>query len=171
MMGKSFQRFWFFAHSHTLGHNLGVVGITAHDNKVASVGLDCTIRLWNVQEGTEIKCIDGGPADAWSIAFSPDGNKLATGANEGKVRVSTFILNIGNILEWVSLKIFLDFRRKRSRLFRTWSSKCTRKIRFITCFLVWQWASCCWWYGWAHKNIFKSKLSTFTYYRRPCYAY
>ena len=71
-----------------LGHNLGVVGITAHDNKVASVGLDCTIRLWNVQEGTEIKCIDGGPADAWSIAFSPDGNKLATGANEGKVRVS-----------------------------------------------------------------------------------
>jgi len=70
-----------------MGHNLGVVGITAHDNKVASVGLDCTIRLWNVQEGTEIKCIDGGPADAWSIAFSPDGNKLATGANEGKVRI------------------------------------------------------------------------------------
>ena len=75
-----------------LGHNLGVVGITAHDNKVASVGLDCTIRLWNVQEGTEIKCIDGGPADAWSIAFSPDGNKLATGANEGKVRVSLALL-------------------------------------------------------------------------------
>ena len=54
--------------------------------------MDCTIRLWNVQEGTEIKCIDGGPADAWSIAFSPDGNKLATGANEGKVRVSTFYI-------------------------------------------------------------------------------
>ena len=78
----------YFILNHILGHNLGVVGITAHDNKVASVGLDCTIRLWNVQEGTEIKCIDGGPADAWSIAFSPDGNKLATGANEGKVRVS-----------------------------------------------------------------------------------
>ena len=38
-------------------------------------------------EGTEIKCLDGGPAEAWSIAFSPDGNKIATGANGGNVRV------------------------------------------------------------------------------------
>jgi len=70
-----------------MGHNLGVVGIASHDDRVASVGLDCTIRLWNIQEGTELKCLDGGPADAWSIAFSTDGTKLATGANGGNVRV------------------------------------------------------------------------------------
>ena len=70
------------------GHNLGVVGLTAHGDMAASVGLDCSIRLWDLKDGSELKCIDGGPADAWSISFSPDGSKLATGANGGNVRVS-----------------------------------------------------------------------------------
>ena len=47
-----------------------------------------TIEESLFQEGTELKCLDGGPADAWSIAFSTDGSKLATGANGGNVRVS-----------------------------------------------------------------------------------
>jgi WD repeat-containing protein 61 len=69
------------------GHNLGVVGVSAHGYMAASVGLDCTIRLWDLRDGVEIKCIEGGPSDAWSICFSPDGTKLATGANNGNVRV------------------------------------------------------------------------------------
>jgi len=69
------------------GHNLGVVGLTAHGDIAASVGLDCSIRLWDLKDATELKCIDGGPADAWSISFSPDGSKLATGANGGNVRI------------------------------------------------------------------------------------
>ena len=62
--------------------------MTAHGTRAASVGLDCTIRLWDLEHGSEINCIDGGPSDAWSICFSPDGTKLATGANSGNVRVS-----------------------------------------------------------------------------------
>jgi len=69
------------------GHNLGVVCVTAHHTTAASVGLDCSIRLWDLRDGGEIKVIEGGPSDAWSICFSPDGSKLATGANNGNVRI------------------------------------------------------------------------------------
>ena len=58
------------------------------------MGLDCSIRLWDLKDATELKCIDGGPADAWSISFSPDGSKLATGANGGNVRVSCSIVRV-----------------------------------------------------------------------------
>ena len=72
------------------GHNLGVVGVSAHGNKAASVGLDCTIRFWNLENGEDLGIIEGGPSDAWSICFSPDGTRIATGANGGNVQVEYF---------------------------------------------------------------------------------
>ena len=83
------------------------------------MGLDCSIRLWDLKDATELKCIDGGPADAWSISFSPDGSKLATGANGGNVRVSCQgvefrYLNLDTKFKWEFFSEFVFFAlRKR----------------------------------------------------------
>lgn len=69
------------------GHNLGIVGITANGKKAASVGMDATIRLWDLENAQELANIEGSPSDMWSICFSPDGTKIATGATGADVKV------------------------------------------------------------------------------------
>uniref|UniRef100_A0A803YED5 Superkiller complex protein 8 n=2 Tax=Neognathae TaxID=8825 RepID=A0A803YED5_MELGA len=71
------------------GHQLGVVSVDiSHTGSIAaSSSLDAHIRLWDLETGKQIKSIDAGPVDAWSLAFSPDSQFLATGSHVGKVNI------------------------------------------------------------------------------------
>lgn len=71
---------------------------------LASSGLDGHIKIWDIETGTFIKNIDGGPSnvhtpsipipppplhlvDVWTIVHTPDGRYLATGSHGGKINL------------------------------------------------------------------------------------
>ena len=47
-------------------------------------------RVWETANWREVATLRGFKLGAQSVAFSPDGNRLATGAGAGGVRRSTF---------------------------------------------------------------------------------
>merc|ERR1712232_1361668 len=49
---------------------------------LASGSMDFTVRLWDVESGEEIRCLRGHSWPGYSLAFSPDGKTLASGARE-----------------------------------------------------------------------------------------
>ena len=44
-----------------------------------------TIHLWDVDTGQLIKTLTGHSRRVWQVAFSPDGNTLASGSGDGTV--------------------------------------------------------------------------------------
>ena len=46
---------------------------------LASASEDDTIRLWNAVTGETVKTFTEHTADVYKVAFSPDGNTLASG--------------------------------------------------------------------------------------------
>src|SRR5438876_1101325 len=56
-------------------------------DRLISVGEDATIRLWDVNTGSEIGQLVGHPGPVWCMAISADGHWLATGAADGTMRL------------------------------------------------------------------------------------
>ncbi len=75
-----------------LGHKGHIVGVAfAPDrNTIASVGLDRTVRLWDLETGEQRFSLEpptGGNPGFHSLAVSPDGKTLATGDVDGEVQL------------------------------------------------------------------------------------
>jgi WD40 repeat protein len=49
--------------------------------------MDRTVRLWNPGVDQEEATLTGHRDRVWALAFSPDGNLLATGSPDGTVRL------------------------------------------------------------------------------------
>ena len=69
------------------GHSLGVVSVDVNQagTIAASNSLDSHIRLWNLESGEQVQAIDAGPVNAWTVAFSPDSDFIATCTQSGKI--------------------------------------------------------------------------------------
>ena len=48
---------------------------------------DDTIRLWDVVTGAHKQVLTGHTDSVYSVAFSPDGNTLASGSSDGTIRL------------------------------------------------------------------------------------
>ena len=69
------------------GHALGVMAIDLnHDGTIAATNsLDSNIRLYDLETGVQMKTIDAGPLDSWTVVYSPDSKFLATCSQSGKI--------------------------------------------------------------------------------------
>jgi WD40 repeat protein len=55
--------------------------------RLASAGLDETVKVWNTATGQEVLSLAGHPGAVASVAFSPDGQRLASASLDGTVKV------------------------------------------------------------------------------------
>ena len=48
---------------------------------------DLTVRVWHVPSGREVETLPGARGRVYCVAFSPDGNRLASYSQDKRVRV------------------------------------------------------------------------------------
>src|SRR5262249_54927751 len=54
---------------------------------IATCGYDTTLRLWDAQDGHELRVFRGHAACTNFAAFSPDGRRLASASDDGSARM------------------------------------------------------------------------------------
>ena len=71
------------------GHSRGVnsVAFSIGGRKIASGSWDQTIRLWDIENGEEIACLEGHFGAVSSVVFSPDGKMIASGGWDQTIRL------------------------------------------------------------------------------------
>jgi WD40 repeat protein len=68
------------------GHTGTVWTVAIHADRIASGGEDATVRLWRMT-GEPLHVLKGHERNVWSIAFSPDGQLLASGSFDHTVKL------------------------------------------------------------------------------------
>ncbi|XP_068574588.1 coronin-7 [Cebidichthys violaceus] len=72
------------------GHTEKIYSIEFHplaSGLLASSSYDLTVRLWNLENGEQVKLLTGHQDQIFCMAWSPDGKLLATVCKDGKVRI------------------------------------------------------------------------------------
>jgi WD40 repeat protein len=62
-------------------------------NRIMSVGLDDTVRIWDIESGRELWSAQFGDYGLTTLAISPDGRKAAWGGFNGKIHVWNIVEN------------------------------------------------------------------------------
>src|SRR5262249_62376582 len=61
----------------------GIGHITVKDGK--AVPVDCSVRLWEVATGREVRRFDGHSSSVQCVAFSPDGRRAVSVSPDGTI--------------------------------------------------------------------------------------
>ena len=71
------------------GHRRGVMSLTfsPDDRTLVSASHDETVRLWDPVTGSQTMSFTSDSGYFWAVMFSPDGTKLAAGADQGRVHM------------------------------------------------------------------------------------
>ena len=70
----------------TAGQN--IVGLAfSPDGKLIATGNGKSVKLWDAANGQELKTLSGHTDLIWSVAFSPDSKRLASGSHDKSVKV------------------------------------------------------------------------------------
>src|SRR5262249_17727013 len=64
---------------------VGAVTFSPEGRRIATAGLDRTVRIWDAATGRGIHVLRGHKVSVNRVAFSPDGRRLATAGNEVKL--------------------------------------------------------------------------------------
>uniref|UniRef100_A0A915IVG7 Nicastrin n=1 Tax=Romanomermis culicivorax TaxID=13658 RepID=A0A915IVG7_ROMCU len=62
--------------------------------------IECCMRIYQTADGSKLGEIDAGPVDSWTATFWPDGSKIVSGAQNGKIN----IFNVETLTKISSLK-------------------------------------------------------------------
>jgi WD40 repeat protein len=67
------------------GHQNGVTSIAISNNLLVSASKDQTVKVWDINAGTELRTCYGHNKEVTSISFSPDGNQAISGDLDGTI--------------------------------------------------------------------------------------
>ena len=101
------------------GHRAGVSDLTfvTGGSQLATASLDGTIRVWNVERGTEVEPVVLSDHDGWvwSVAFDPTRERLYSGGADGSVR--SWPLDPGHLADGVCEVVTRDLTIDEWRLY------------------------------------------------------
>jgi WD repeat-containing protein 61 len=63
------------------------VAIAPSGKIFASSSLDCNISIWDLETYEQLKKIESGPLESWTVQFTRDSQHILTGNADGKVEM------------------------------------------------------------------------------------
>jgi WD40 repeat protein len=88
------------------GLTITVIRFNPDGSILASGSAERTVRLWKVDDGTRIRTLTGHTGTVWSLAFSPDGQTLASGGGGESSGSDDSFVRLWNVNTGSSLKTY-----------------------------------------------------------------
>ena len=85
------------------------VAFSPDGTRIASAGLDGTVRLWTLDGKPAAEPFKGHDGSVWSVAFSPDGTRIASAGADGTVRLWMISTGKGSIIQFCTAEHGLGF--------------------------------------------------------------
>jgi WD40 repeat protein/basic membrane lipoprotein Med (substrate-binding protein (PBP1-ABC) superfamily)/DNA-binding SARP family transcriptional activator len=107
--------------SHTTTHAI-MVAFHPDEPLLATVGLDGSLRLWDVTKNEQILLLENASGKRPNgVVFSPDGRKIAVSSEEG---ISVYLVELADLIELASSRLTRNFSHEECLRYAITSSIC-----------------------------------------------